>query len=125
VARAAGRRRVAHLSRSREEACYAAPVRAPGDKPPPSDVESPTTVEAPGWRRVSVNAPVFAQLAQDLAAKLEARGTGEALALARQGRALMAALQGWQTAPPVDGERSRVMNDLVEFNRAASDLLDA
>jgi hypothetical protein len=99
-------------------------VTGSGRGPPPNDIESPTTLEVPGWRRVSTNAPVFAQLAQDLAAKLEARGTAPALALAAQGRSLMSTLQRWASSPPTDHDRTKVMDELVSFNQKASDLLE-
>lgn len=85
--------------------------------------ENVTPLETPAWRRMSLQAPYFADLAEKLSVELHNLGhrTGrlmsiEALNLARDFRE-------WTHTPPTDEERKKLIDDICRFNLLAQNLL--
>lgn len=71
----------------------------------------------------SINAPKFAELAGELAGRLERLRHDAGRAKAMIGRQLQAEFNSWGDAPPSDEKRKGIIADLIDFNREALDML--
>lgn len=82
-----------------------------------------TPVETPAWRKMSLQAPYFADLADQLAIKLYALGHQMGKMLCIEAKLLAEGFREWVTAPPTDNERRELINAMCSFNMRAQDLL--
>lgn len=71
----------------------------------------------------SINAPGFAQLADDLADRCEKLRHDIGKLRAAEGRKLAAEFRSWADHPPSEARRKNAIKDLIDFNRVALDLL--
>lgn len=82
-----------------------------------------TPLATPAWRQMSLQAPLFAELAEKLSVQLYGLGhrigrmmSGEALNFARDFRE-------WTHTPPTDDERKKLIDDMCHFHNLAQTLL--
>ncbi len=89
----------------------------------PDPAATPTAVDVPGSRRASMNAPVYAMLADELASGLERLSSDDGRRRAAEARRLASKFRAWIESPPTDEERRAAGQELLEFHRSAIDLL--
>ncbi|MFS8071989.1 MAG: hypothetical protein ACMG6S_36935 [Byssovorax sp.] len=75
-------------------------------------------------RALSSSTNLFHDSAEQLALRLEQESSPEAVALAREARALTKLFFQWQTSRPSDADRVAGIQRLFEINSLARDLLE-
>lgn len=85
--------------------------------------ETPTPVEVPGPRRVSVNLPNWKKSCLELAERLRSIKTPIRIARAAELEALAQQFEGFMTTPPSDEVRIKALTKYMDLQSSALDLL--
>jgi hypothetical protein len=82
-----------------------------------------TPLETPAWRRMSLQAPYFAELAEKLSVDLHALNHRVGRMMSLEALNLARDFREWVHTPPTDDERRKLIDDMCQFNSLAISLL--